>query len=1513
MSNSTTSESYKARRADEITREEAEARQAAAADLAAEWRARNEAPAPEAAPAPTAPEEAPTAPEGEQGPSVWDHAGEALLGLARGPIKEGIDIFENVGNAASAAARPVVDALGLMTPEDLARVAAQEEAAGTLGEQADDVLGTPETLTGNLVEGMAGELAYLIPAARFASAARVSKAGKILATGGASAGVSGLLQAEDEGNLGNLIEEFTDEDSVLRAYSDAFAIEEDDSQLTRFLKNAGEDVAMTGVAEVFGGAIKGYRNYRKQAKMLKAEATAQGHLEDEALNGALDDMVDAKVKADTLDATPTYEGDADKLAVHIDIAGTQESLDSGFPATAAERSKKINEEGFRSRGLSNATLGGDDETFRKVVEGDVVHFFDPADYEIRYDDFVVVRDGAKPVHSATVARDGQPLSELRPQSANPAQAEVARRLGAGVEEAKSEAFAKLQATEAAVVDAALAANATPEALEAIRVTLRQNGLSTKKVDEALGRAVDENVARYGAAPEAPKRDSVVGNYLNVTADQADRITALSEADDIDEVLGFLGDEVFDNTNFERIAEDEDGVTNLVRAVGQITGAADESKRIKFEKSHGETSEGGQRMLAELAIERGTTPEAIVDALDETLPDMELDEALHALRTTELGLARKLQKLGAKRAQNPSGWTNSDRLEAKRYATLLANVSDRRSGFVSNIARTLQSLRIFASGEGYEGIMSGAREIRDLEIEELLDGSGDHIDRMLEMMSKSTDSLNVAKMAKLMTEGESSFMDIMHHMMLGNLLSGPATHALNITTAAGRTAYSVLERTAESTARAVYKGDLAEYGAVKAEMLGMAEGLVGALRLSREGDKLLSFEGSAYKSFMDGKPVTARDSTAGIGRLDTNVRMLTNSVPQYAARKAGKFGGRTREQKVASALNGSTLPAKGLRFALGALDLPFRSLAFGDELIKATSKHGRMSGQAYKAGLNSGLEGKELAEYVAKRLRDVNDIPSLKQETDLRDPAARERLNDALSLNKLGNSQAKVNTFTEEPGKFLAPLIKFKEEVPSGRWFVPFVNTPAQLINQSWRDMTVVGPGMDVMKGVKQRAAKRRIEELGDVVVANPEAADWMPGANGKPMTDEELAEASGRLALAAGLNLSMLGAVTSGRVTGSGPTNYEEREVGELSRTYSTIQIPGIDTPIKFDRFDPAALPLTVMADIYDLSGRIPEEEYETLIWEFMGRMYRAIEDRSWLSGMMRLSRVLEGGDRGQAEMTRWVVSTASNTFVPMSSFWNSIRKAEEVPEGYFDTSEGDRIPLAQARTIRQKGADDDSWTDDLMIHLGSSIGARMPAAIAEDFLGLWQKVFALRMETEQIPARDLFYNVKTYDPGIGPDMATPFQAGRMPGNDPVADELERLGFGFSVSKRFGTFDGMSLTPAQQTAYHKHFARPKGMTSFRERLESLMLDSDGNLSEKYREMSDDPAPGVTGMKRSRIKGIFADHMQNAHELMLANDTDVMARYLQAADDAGQALTPNGAAEIRKRRQNDTGSITDLLE
>ena len=143
------------------------------------------------------------------------------------------------------------------------------------------------------------------------------------------------------------------------------------------------------------------------------------------------------------------------------------------------------------------------------------------------------------------------------------------------------------------------------------------------------------------------------------------------------------------------------------------------------------------------------------------------------------------------------------------------------------------------------------------------------------------------------------------------------------------------------------------------------------------------------------------------------------------------------------------------------------------------------------------------------------------------------------------------------------------------------------------------------------------------------------------------------------------------------------------------------------------------------------------------------------------------------------------------------------------------------------------------MLQLGSTIGKDLPAGVDEAFLRFWQKVVARDIEVSQTPQRDFYGDIRTNNPAVGPDVASPFPFRPETGDlDPLSTELSRLGFGISVNQRFGSILGVDLSPKQQDRFQRAFAQPKGQPTIRKLLESVVFDEDGEFSSTWQSLGD---------------------------------------------------------------------------
>lgn len=218
-----------------------------------------------------------------------------------------------------------------------------------------------------------------------------------------------------------------------------------------------------------------------------------------------------------------------------------------------------------------------------------------------------------------------------------------------------------------------------------------------------------------------------------------------------------------------------------------------------------------------------------------------------------------------------------------------------------------------------------------------------------------------------------------------------------------------------------------------------------------------------------------------------------------------------------------------------LNVPTRLLMTSDEFFKGINYRMGIYEQAQRQVMAEGLEGPE----AAKRLAELVTNPT-----------------ETMQL--LANERALYSTFSQAPGPVGRGFIAFRDKVPLGWYFFPFVKTPANIVTfafersplaplvQSWRADLAAG-------GARRDLALAR---MGTGTVIMLMAADY----------------------------------ADSGYITGGGP--YSNEEAGKSRRQAAQRQgwqpysIRSGDRWYSYNRLDPVGMTLGFAADLVDLKNR---------------------------------------------------------------------------------------------------------------------------------------------------------------------------------------------------------------------------------------------------------------------------------------------------------------------------------------
>ena len=288
-------------------------------------------------------------------------------------------------------------------------------------------------------------------------------------------------------------------------------------------------------------------------------------------------------------------------------------------------------------------------------------------------------------------------------------------------------------------------------------------------------------------------------------------------------------------------------------------------------------------------------------------------------------------------------------------------------------------------------------------------------------------------------------------------------------------------------------------------------------------------------------------------------------------------------------------------------LPTRTLGAVDEFFKTLRYRTYVQAQAATEANTRGLTGEDFKRYVSEQMERAID------------PAT------GRALDQKALQEAQTTTFQSEllAGTAGATIQQVRSRHPVLTFVLPFVKTPVNVMRYGWR-MT---PGLNLLQRDFQQALR---------------------GAQGA----EAQAHAIGQMTLGATFMGIAATLVLNGRITGGGPK--EPSRLAELRATgwqpYSFV-IQGEDGSKRYlplGRFDPVAMPFTMVADLVEAMRLDPEsKDAELGMGAALLSIATSFSDRTFLQNIHQALEALsdETGSRGE----RWLANVAGNT-IPFSS-----------------------------------------------------------------------------------------------------------------------------------------------------------------------------------------------------------------------------------------------------------------------
>ncbi|MCL6706690.1 hypothetical protein M8R20_06745 [Pseudomonas sp. R2.Fl] len=308
-------------------------------------------------------------------------------------------------------------------------------------------------------------------------------------------------------------------------------------------------------------------------------------------------------------------------------------------------------------------------------------------------------------------------------------------------------------------------------------------------------------------------------------------------------------------------------------------------------------------------------------------------------------------------------------------------------------------------------------------------------------------------------------------------------------------------------------------------------------------------------------------------------------------------------------------------------LPTRTLGAVDEFFKTLRYRAYVQAQAATEANARGLSGEDFKRYVSGQMERAID------------PAT------GRALDQRALQEAQATTFQSEllSGTAGATIQQARNRHPVLTFVLPFVKTPINVLRYGWK-MT---PGLNLLQGEYLAAIRGR------------------SGAEAQAHAIGQMTLGASFMGLAATLTLN-------GKITGGGPKDpklqQELRATGWQPYSFVIEGEDGSKRYVPLGRFDPVAMPFTMVADLVEAMRLSPEsKDAEIGMGAALLSIATSFSDRTFLQNVHQALEAVsdETGSMGE----RWLANVAGNT-IPLSS---ALRGANPDPylrdaRGFIDT-----------------------------------------------------------------------------------------------------------------------------------------------------------------------------------------------------------------------------------------------------
>jgi hypothetical protein len=347
--------------------------------------------------------------------------------------------------------------------------------------------------------------------------------------------------------------------------------------------------------------------------------------------------------------------------------------------------------------------------------------------------------------------------------------------------------------------------------------------------------------------------------------------------------------------------------------------------------------------------------------------------------------------------------------------------------------------------------------------------------------------------------------------------------------------------------------------------------------------------------------------------------------------------------------------------------------------------------------------------------------------------------------------ARVYTFTDDlaAGGMTKDFHQYTLKHPSTRLVAPFIRTPANLMNYGFERT----PGLHMLTS-KYKKLKQAIKE-------------GKANGNLDPKLIQEMEGMNVRMAMGGAVLTGAIGLAQKGKITGAGPNSPEERSALLATgwQPFSFVVDDGdVTNYYSYNRADPLGFFFGIIGSYTEIAGSMEDKDLMELAGGLFTATAESFRSKTYVSGIS--SAIVALSD-------------------PRSKFgpWAAQMAGTLIPAGVAHATKTG-IPLLGDAGIGLLAAPDNTMreVDGIM----DKIKSRLPGFSAD-----------------LPPRRNIFGEVISHAPGVGPDTMSPFASRRSP-NNLVNSEIQRLvqQHGLKVSmKGYDRMGGVDLTPQQKDEF----------------------------------------------------------------------------------------------------------------